>query len=414
MRRNTPAPGAAGPDGVTAAIRGPVLTYTGDPFQLGLRRTLVYEPDAIVAMANGSVTHFGPASKLRPLLPRRTPIETYGRHSLIMAGFVDCHVHYPQTRIVGAYGAQLSTGSRSTRMSPSRRSPTTATHGRRRGCISTENLRNGITTAAVFCTVHPQSVDALFSEAAKLDLRLIAGKVLMDRNAPARATGHGAAGLRRVEGADPAVARPRARALRDHAAFRPGQHARADRSDGRAVARVARRLPAIARRREPPRGRVGEGALSRMQKLPRRLRSLRPPRPARDLRPRHLAHRSGACALPRVGHRDRTLPDIEFLSRQRLSGSRPDRAQRPPGKSRSRDRCRRRHLVLDPADHGRSLQGGAGEPATRSRRGTPTISRPAGRRTRSTWMTGSAALHRGWRRISSSSISRRRRSSSTG
>jgi guanine deaminase len=47
-----------------------------------------------------------------------------------------------------------------------------------------ENLRNGITTAAVFCTVHPQSVDALFEAAAKFDLRMIAGKVLMDRNAP--------------------------------------------------------------------------------------------------------------------------------------------------------------------------------------------------------------------------------------
>src|SRR5258707_14456519 len=47
-----------------------------------------------------------------------------------------------------------------------------------------ENLRNGITTSCVYCTVHPQSVDALFEEAEKLGLRLAAGKVLMDRNAP--------------------------------------------------------------------------------------------------------------------------------------------------------------------------------------------------------------------------------------
>ncbi len=186
MRRNTPAPGAAGPDGVTAAIRGPVLTYTGDPFQLGLRRTLVYEPDAIVAMADGSVTHFGPASKLRPLLPRRTPIETYGRHSLIMAGFVDCHVHYPQTRIVGAYGAQLIDWLEKYAY-VAEQAFADDRHARAAARVYlAENLRNGITTAAVFCTVHPQSVDALFSEAAKLDLRLIAGKVLMDRNAPAR------------------------------------------------------------------------------------------------------------------------------------------------------------------------------------------------------------------------------------
>ena len=47
-----------------------------------------------------------------------------------------------------------------------------------------ECLRNGVTTAAVFCTVHPQSADAFFEEAGKLGLRMIAGKVLMDRNAP--------------------------------------------------------------------------------------------------------------------------------------------------------------------------------------------------------------------------------------
>ena len=47
-----------------------------------------------------------------------------------------------------------------------------------------ENLRNGITTSCVYCTVHPQSVDALFEEAERLGLRLAAGKVLMDRNAP--------------------------------------------------------------------------------------------------------------------------------------------------------------------------------------------------------------------------------------
>ena len=51
------------------AIRGPVLTYTGDPFKSGLDHTMVYDPDAIVVMANGLITHFGPADKIRPQLP---------------------------------------------------------------------------------------------------------------------------------------------------------------------------------------------------------------------------------------------------------------------------------------------------------------------------------------------------------
>ena len=89
------------------AIRGPVLTYTGDPFRDGLDSTMRYEPDAIVAMADGKITHFGPASQVRAQLPDDTVVKEYGRDTLIMAGFIDCHVHYPQTQIIGAFGEQL-------------------------------------------------------------------------------------------------------------------------------------------------------------------------------------------------------------------------------------------------------------------------------------------------------------------
>lgn len=166
------------------AIRGPALTYTGDPFQHGLEATMVYEPDAIVAMADGRISHFGPARTIRPRLPRGTKVEDYGRDALIMAGFIDSHVHYPQTEIIGAHGAQLLdwlnkyTFAAEQRFADKRHARAVA-----RAFLG-ECLRNGVTTAAVFCTVHPQSVDAFFEEAGKLGLRMIAGKVLMDRNAP--------------------------------------------------------------------------------------------------------------------------------------------------------------------------------------------------------------------------------------
>jgi guanine deaminase len=167
------------------AIRGPTLTYTGDPFQHGLEVTMAYEPDAIVAMADGKIANFGPARKVRPRLPRGTKVEDYGRDALIMAGFIDSHVHYPQTEIIGAYGTQLLdwlnryTFVAEQRFADKRHARTAAR------VFLKESLRNGITTAAVYCTVYPQSVDAFFEESAKLGLRMIAGKVLMDRNAPA-------------------------------------------------------------------------------------------------------------------------------------------------------------------------------------------------------------------------------------
>ena len=55
-------------------MRGPVLTYTGDPFRDGLDKTMVHEPDAIVAMADGKITHFGPADQVAPRLPAGTEI----------------------------------------------------------------------------------------------------------------------------------------------------------------------------------------------------------------------------------------------------------------------------------------------------------------------------------------------------
>ena len=166
------------------AIRGPALTYTGDPFQEGFAATMAYEPDAIVAMADGKIAHFGPAKRIRPLLPRGTKVEDYGRDALILAGFVDTHVHYPQTGIIGAFGTQLLDWlNRYTFVAEQRFADKRHARAVARLFLG-ECLRNGVTTAAVFCTVHPQSVDAFFEESSKLGLRMIAGKVLMDRNAP--------------------------------------------------------------------------------------------------------------------------------------------------------------------------------------------------------------------------------------
>jgi guanine deaminase len=174
----------AAPTRVTA-IRGPALTYTGDPFQQGLEATMVYEPDAIVAMADGKITHFGPARAMRGKLARGTKVEDYGRDALIMAGFIDGHVHDPQVEIIGAYGAQLLDWLNNYTFVAEQRFADKR-HARAAARVFLgECLRNGITTAAVYCTVHPQSVDAFFEESSKLGLRMIAGKVLMDRNAPA-------------------------------------------------------------------------------------------------------------------------------------------------------------------------------------------------------------------------------------
>ena len=178
----TPSPLPA--PGVVTAIRGPALTFRGDPFAGGPEAVTVHEPDAIIVMEGGRIARFGPAAEIAPLLPPGLDVADYGRDSLILPGFIDCHVHYPQTQIIGSYGRQLLDWLNKYTFVAEQQFADPAHADAVAKVYLAENLRNGITTACVYCTVHPHSADILFGQAERLGLRLIAGKVMMDRNAP--------------------------------------------------------------------------------------------------------------------------------------------------------------------------------------------------------------------------------------
>lgn len=103
---------------------------------------------------------------------------------IIAPGFVDLHLHFPQVDVIGSPAEGLLpwlenyTFPQEKRFSAHSHSAQVATF------FIAELLRNGVTTALAFATSHPDSVNALFAEAQKHQLRLIAGKVLMDQNAP--------------------------------------------------------------------------------------------------------------------------------------------------------------------------------------------------------------------------------------
>jgi guanine deaminase len=166
------------------ALRGQALSYTDDPFVVGIDAAMHYESDAIVAMADGKITHFGPASKVESQLPPGTPIKSNGKDTVMMAGFIDCHVHYPQTQIIGAFGEQLIDWLNKYTFIAEQQFADKEYAREVAKVYLQECLRAGTTTAAVYCTVYPQSVDAFFEESEALNMRMIAGKILMDRNAP--------------------------------------------------------------------------------------------------------------------------------------------------------------------------------------------------------------------------------------
>jgi len=165
------------------AIRGAALTFTGDAFADG-ESALRYESDAIIAMTGGRIADFGAASDVEPRLPPGTAVTRYV-NCLISAGFIDAHVHYPQTQVIASYGRQLLDWLNDYTF-PAEAAFADREHARDAArFFLRESLRAGTTTCAAFCTVHPVSVDAFFEEAQGLGMLALAGKVLMDRNAPA-------------------------------------------------------------------------------------------------------------------------------------------------------------------------------------------------------------------------------------
>ena len=170
--------------GTPIVLRGPAISFTGDPFRDGLERTMVHWPDAAIAIEDGKILRAGPALDVLATLPQGIAIEDYGPDSLLTAGFVDTHVHFPQTPMIASPGGQLLDWlERYTFPTELKFADLEFARDTARVFLQ-ECLRNGVTTSCVYCTVHPHSVDALFEEAERLGLRIAAGKVLMDRNAP--------------------------------------------------------------------------------------------------------------------------------------------------------------------------------------------------------------------------------------
>lgn len=166
------------------ALRGAMLTFRDDPFTHALSDCAVYEPDAVIVMANGLIDAVSPAADILPTLSADVPV-TVWRDCVLLPGFIDSHVHYPQTEMIGAHGEQLIDWLNNYTF-VAEQGFSDKTHAAEVAEVFLrEQHRNGVTTSTVFCTVHPQSVDALFEAAARVNMRIMAGKVCMDRHAPA-------------------------------------------------------------------------------------------------------------------------------------------------------------------------------------------------------------------------------------
>ena len=142
-----------------------------------------YIEDGVLITEQGKIRWFGTWEDAQAQLPTQIEIQHYPEQ-LIIPGMIDTHIHFPQTEMVGAYGEQLLSWL-NTYTFPTEIQFKDKTYASEIAkFFVNELLKNGTTTALVFCTVHPESVDALFEAAQQHQMRLIAGKVMMDRHAP--------------------------------------------------------------------------------------------------------------------------------------------------------------------------------------------------------------------------------------
>jgi len=175
---------ASSPDKIGAtAVRGRVLTFLGDPAEVGDEACHRYIEDGMVVMEAGRILAVDDAATVLKTTSKDLVIEHYA-DCFILPGFIDTHIHFPQTQVIASYGTQLLewlekyTFVEEARFADSDHARAIADF------FHAELLRNGTTTALAYGTVHGAALDAFFASAQDHGMRMIAGKSMMNRNAP--------------------------------------------------------------------------------------------------------------------------------------------------------------------------------------------------------------------------------------
>ncbi|MEO1069813.1 MAG: guanine deaminase [Cyanobacteria bacterium J06638_6] len=163
-------------------MRGALLDCVADPFYQTETEAVRYIADGLLILRQGQIEALGPYAELQPTLGDLPIVDYTGK--LIVPGLIDTHIHYPQTGMIAAYGEQLLEWLNYYTFPTERKFADTAYARSIADLFLDELLKNGTTTALVFAAVFPASVNAFFEAAAARNLRMISGKVLMDRNAP--------------------------------------------------------------------------------------------------------------------------------------------------------------------------------------------------------------------------------------
>lgn len=169
--------------GKLTGVRGEMLTFTADPFLANPEKCYNHYTDGLIVIQDGTILEVGEYKDVHPHYPELKEIDHH-KDAVIMPGFVDCHVHYVQSPMIGSFGNTLLQWLNEYTF------PTESKYKDKEFADNVAKeffkqiLEQGTTTANAFSTTFATSVDAFFEESERYNTRMITGKVLQDRNLP--------------------------------------------------------------------------------------------------------------------------------------------------------------------------------------------------------------------------------------
>ncbi len=163
-------------------LLGQTLSFAKNPWHSPIDEAAIHHHHGAVLIEAGIIRAVGTADDLRAANPDADVID-HG-DNLMMAGFIDAHAHYSQTAMIASWGKRLIDWLNAYTFPEEIRFQDREYADKVAETYLDLNLSNGITTACAYCTIHPASVDAYFEAAQKRGMRMLGGKVMMDRNAP--------------------------------------------------------------------------------------------------------------------------------------------------------------------------------------------------------------------------------------
>ncbi len=164
-------------------IRGRILSFKREPLAADDLDSCNYVEDGAILVRDGIIAACGSHGEVSAMAGKGCTVDDH-RPNLLLPGLIDTHIHYPQMQVIGSWGAQLLDWLNKYTFVEEQKFRDRGHSDLIAGRFFDELVRHGTTTAVTYCTVHRESAEAYFSEAARRNLRMIGGKVMMDRNAP--------------------------------------------------------------------------------------------------------------------------------------------------------------------------------------------------------------------------------------